>query len=136
MIPGPDTLPEVVDAVSSFADLRLGKGVVRAQDIPGFIANRIGTFCACNIFRLMSEEGFAIEEADQLTGPAIGWPKTATFGTIDLAGLDILAGVTRSLTEHVRETGAGKSSVFRPSWRRCSPRACSAQRREQASTSA
>ena len=101
VIPGPDTLPEVVDAVSSFADLRLGKGVVRAQDIPGFIANRIGTFCACNIFRLMSEEGFAIEEVDQLTGPAIGWPKTATFGTIDLAGLDILAGVTRSLAEHV-----------------------------------
>ncbi|MCH8267120.1 MAG: enoyl-CoA hydratase/isomerase family protein [Acidobacteria bacterium] len=103
LIPGPDTLPEIVEAVAGFADLRLGKGVVRAKDTPNFIANRIGTFFACNIFRIMSEENFTLEEVDQLTGPALGWPKTATFGTLDLVGLDILASVTRNLLENVPE---------------------------------
>ena len=115
LIPGPDTLPEVVEAVAGFADMRLGKGVVPARDTPNFIANRIGAFFACNIFRVMememeeeglaeekfAEESFTIEEVDQLTGPALGWPKTATFGTIDLVGLDVLASVTRNLLENV-----------------------------------
>ncbi|MBI4442496.1 MAG: enoyl-CoA hydratase/isomerase family protein [Acidobacteria bacterium] len=97
VIPGPDTLPEVVQAVSEFADLRLGKGVVRAKDTPGFIANRIGTFAICHILRVMQEEGLQVEEVDALTGPLIGWPKSATCGMLDLVGLDILAVTTRHL---------------------------------------
>ncbi len=100
VVPGPDTLPEIVEAVSSFADLRLGKGVVRAKDTPNFIANRIGLFSTCNILRLAHEEGFTVEEVDRLTGAALGWPKSAIFGTIDLVGLDILAAVTRNLLEN------------------------------------
>ena len=100
VIPGPDTLPEVLAAVSSFADHRLGKGVVRAKDTPNFIANRIGVFSTCNIFRIMQEEGLTVEEVDRLTGAILGWPKSATFGTIDLVGLDILVAVTRNLFEN------------------------------------
>ncbi|OFW13294.1 MAG: hypothetical protein A3H27_19280 [Acidobacteria bacterium RIFCSPLOWO2_02_FULL_59_13] len=97
VISGPDTLPEVVQAVSEFADLRLGKGVIRAKDTPGFIANRIGTFAICHILRLMQEEGLQVEEVDALTGPLIGWPRSATFGMLDLIGLDTVAAVTRHL---------------------------------------
>ena len=109
VIPGPDTLPEVVAVVSNFADLRLGKGVVLAKDTPNFIANRIGTFCICHILRVMQEEGLGVDEVDQLTGPALGWPRSATFGMLDLVGLDILASVTRNLlanapSDEARET--------------------------------
>ena len=109
VIPGPDTLPEVVEAVSNFADLRLGKGVVLAKDTPNFIANRIGTFCICHILRVIQEEGLGVDEVDQLTGPALGWPRSATFGMLDLVGLDILASVTRNLlanapSDEARET--------------------------------
>ena len=111
IIPGPDTLPEVLAAVSEFADLRLGKGVVRAKDTPNFIANRIGTFCICQILRAMEEEGLSVDEVDQLTGPVIGWPKTATFGTLDLVGLDIFASVSRNLLDNAPSDEA--RDVFR-----------------------
>ncbi|HEY7678999.1 MAG TPA: 3-hydroxyacyl-CoA dehydrogenase family protein, partial [Terriglobia bacterium] len=97
IIPGPDTLPEVTEAVSRFADLRLGKGVVRAKDTPNFIANRIGTFCICHAFRVLREEGLAVEEVDRLLSAVVGWPRSALFGTLDLVGLDILANVARTL---------------------------------------
>jgi len=100
IIPGPDTLPEVLDAVSEFADVRLGKGVVRAKDTPNFIANRLGVYSVCEVFRAMEEEGLSIEEVDQLTGPAIGWPKSATFGTLDLVGLDVFQSAMRTLIQH------------------------------------
>lgn len=100
IIPGPDTLPEVLEAVSEFADVRLGKGVVRAKDTPNFIANRLGVYSICQIFRAMEEEGLGVEEVDQLTGPAIGWPKSATFGTLDLVGLDVFQSAMRTLIEH------------------------------------
>ena len=103
VIPGPDTLPEVVEAVSSFADHRLGKGVVRAKDTPNFIGNRIGVFSILNILRVCQEEGLSVEEADRLTGATLGWPNSATFGTIDLVGLDVLAMVTRTLFENALE---------------------------------
>ena len=100
IIPGPDTLPEVLEAVSAFADVRLGKGVVRAKDTPNFIANRLGVFSICQIFRAMEEEGLGVDAVDQLTGPAIGWPKSATFGTLDLVGLDVFQSAMRTLIEH------------------------------------
>ncbi len=100
MIPGRDTLPEVLDAISDFADRRLGKGVILAKDTPNFIANRIGTFSMVNLIRVMQEEGLTVEEVDALTGPAIGMPKTATFRLLDLVGLDTVAQVIRNIHQN------------------------------------
>jgi 3-hydroxyacyl-CoA dehydrogenase len=99
IIPTRDTLPEVVEAIAHFGDLVLGKGIVRAKDTPNFIANRIGTFTTLNVFRVMSEGGYSIEEVDALTGPAMGLPKSATFRTLDIVGLDVLAHVVKNLAE-------------------------------------
>ncbi|MFB3920657.1 MAG: 3-hydroxyacyl-CoA dehydrogenase/enoyl-CoA hydratase family protein [Terriglobia bacterium] len=99
VIPTRDTLGEVVEAVSRFGDVVLGKGVVVAKDTPNFIANRIGTFVTLSVLRLMREGGFTIEEIDALTGPAMGLPKSATFRTLDIVGLDVLAHVVRNLAE-------------------------------------
>ena len=99
IIPTPDTLPEVVEAVSRFAEIVLGKGIVIAKDTPNFIANRIGTFSTLTVLRLMQEDGYTIEEIDALTGPAMGLPKSATFRTLDIVGLDVLAHVVKNLSE-------------------------------------
>ena len=74
-----------------------------AKDTPNFIANRIGTFSVLNVMRLMQELDLTIEEVDALTGPAVGWPRSATFRTLDLVGLDILGHVVRNMTENVRD---------------------------------
>ena len=97
IIPAPDTDPALIDSVARFADVRLGKGVVFAKDTPNFIANRIGTFSVLNVIRLMQEMDLTIEEVDALTGQAVGWPKSATFRTMDLVGLDILGHVVSNL---------------------------------------
>lgn len=97
IIPAPDTDPALLDSVAWFADVRLGKGVVFAKDTPNFIANRIGTFSVLNVIRLMQEMDLTIEEVDALTGQAVGWPKSATFRTMDLVGLDILGHVVSNL---------------------------------------
>src|SRR6266851_7230060 len=98
LIPTPEADRTLIDAVSHFCDLRLGKGVVLAKDTPNFIANRIGTFSVLNVMRLMQELDLTIEDVDALTGPAVGWPKSATFRTIDLVGLDILSHVIANMT--------------------------------------
>jgi 3-hydroxyacyl-CoA dehydrogenase len=103
IIPTPDSDPALVEAVANFADIHLGKGVVMAKDTPNFISNRIGTFSVLNIMRLMQELDLTIEEVDALTGPAVGWPRSATFRTLDLVGLDILGHVVRNVTENVRD---------------------------------
>jgi 3-hydroxyacyl-CoA dehydrogenase len=97
IIPTAETDPVVVRAVTEFADIRLGKGVVLAKDVPGFIANRIGMFGLMQIFRALESGGYTIEEVDAITGPAIGRPKSATFRTVDIAGVDVLAHVARTL---------------------------------------
>jgi 3-hydroxyacyl-CoA dehydrogenase len=99
IIPVADTLPEVVEAVSRFGEVVLGKGIVIAKDTPNFIANRIGTFTTLNVLRAMQEDGYTIEEIDALTGPAMGLPKSATFRTLDIVGLDVLAQVVKNLAE-------------------------------------
>src|SRR5437870_4532592 len=99
IIPTPETDRTVLDAVTWFADVRLGKGVVVAKDTPNFIANRIGTFSVLNVMRLMQEMDLSIEEVDALTGQAVGWPKSATFRTIDLVGLDILGHVVSNMEQ-------------------------------------
>jgi 3-hydroxyacyl-CoA dehydrogenase len=100
IIPGPDVIPEVVDTLSDFCDRQLGKGVVIAKDTPNFIANRVGTFSLLNVLRLMSEMGMTIEEVDACTGPAIGYPKSATFRTADIVGLDVLSHVVENIYEN------------------------------------
>jgi 3-hydroxyacyl-CoA dehydrogenase len=97
------TRPEVSCAVYGFLDKRLGKGVVVAKDRPNFIANRIGTYGALVTLRTLSEDGYTIEEVDKITGPALGRPKSATFRTFDIVGLDVLAHVARNLYEAVPE---------------------------------
>ena len=99
IIPGAKTAASVVETLSEFCDRRLGKGVVVAKDTPNFIANRIGTFSVLNALRLMNELDMTVEEVDACTGPAVGWPKSATFRTTDIVGLDVLAHVVRNIYE-------------------------------------
>src|SRR6202051_36467 len=99
VIPGPKTSAEVIETLSDFCDRRLGKGVVIAKDTPNFIANRIGTFSMLNALRLMGTLGMSVEEVDACTGPAIGQPKSATFRTADLVGLDVLMHVVKNIYE-------------------------------------
>ena len=103
IIPTPEADRAAIDAVSHFCDVRLGKGVVIAKDTPNFIGNRIGTFSVLNVMRLMQEMDFSIEDVDALTGQAVGWPKSATFRTIDLVGLDILGHVVSNMTKNVHD---------------------------------
>ncbi|MGA8429086.1 MAG: 3-hydroxyacyl-CoA dehydrogenase NAD-binding domain-containing protein [Candidatus Sulfotelmatobacter sp.] len=103
LIPTPDADQALIDAVSHFSDVRLGKGVVIAKDTPNFIGNRIGTFSVLNVMRLMREMDLTIEDVDALTGQAVGWPKSATFRTIDLVGLDILGHVVANMTANVHD---------------------------------
>jgi 3-hydroxyacyl-CoA dehydrogenase len=100
LIPGPQTLPAVIDALEEMCDHRLGKGVVIAKDTPNFIANRIGTFSMLTAVRAMAQLGMTIEEVDACTGPAAGWPKSATFRTADIVGLDVLVHVVRNLYDN------------------------------------
>src|SRR5438094_7809996 len=86
IVPTAETDRTVLDAVTWFADVRLGKGVVVAKDTPNFIANRIGTFSVLNVMRLMQEMELSVEEVDALAAQVVGWPKSATFRTIDLVG--------------------------------------------------
>jgi 3-hydroxyacyl-CoA dehydrogenase len=97
VIPGAKTSPQVVETLSDFCDRRLGKGVVIAKDTPNFIANRIGTFSMLNVLRLMGTLGMTVEEVDACTGPAIGQPKSATFRTADIVGIDVLAHVVKNI---------------------------------------
>jgi 3-hydroxyacyl-CoA dehydrogenase len=103
LIPTPEADRAAIDAVSHFCDVHLGKGVVLAKDTPNFIANRIGTFSVLNVMRLMQEMDLTIEDVDALTGQAVGWPKSATFRTIDLVGLDILGHVVGNMTANVHD---------------------------------
>src|ERR1700758_4321088 len=103
VIPTPDSDPTAVEAISHFCDVRLGKGIVVSKDTPNFIANRIGTFSALNVMRLMQEMDLTIEEVDALTGSAVGWPKMATFRLTDLVGLDVLGHVVRNAMTNIRD---------------------------------
>jgi 3-hydroxyacyl-CoA dehydrogenase len=103
LIPTPETDRAALEAIAHFGDVHLGKGVVYAKDTPNFIANRIGTFSVLNVMRLMQELDLSIEDVDALTGQAVGWPKSATFRTIDLVGLDILGHVVGNMTQNAHD---------------------------------
>jgi len=97
------TKPEVSCFMFGFLDQRLGKGVVPAKDRPNFIANRIGTFGALHTIKTMLEDGYSIEEVDKITGQAVGRPKSATFRTFDLVGLDVFSHVIKNLYDALPE---------------------------------
>jgi len=97
LIPGPETLPEVIDAVAWFGENILGKGIVYAEDTPNFIANRILTFAMQFTLHEMTKDGLSVMEVDAVTGPAIGHASSATFRTADLVGLDTYVKVVKNV---------------------------------------
>ncbi len=99
VIPTDKTERSVVDFVLEYGDLYLGKSTVEAKDTPDFIGNRIGVFGIMNTFKVMEELDMTIDEVDKITGPATGRPKSATFRTADIVGLDTLLFVTSHLYE-------------------------------------
>ena len=103
IIPTPETAPDVLDAVRHFQERILGKGIVLAKDVPGFVANRLGVAGWAVTMRLMQECDLTIDEVDTLTGPLIARAKSATFRTADLSGLDTLAHVTAGLSQATGE---------------------------------
>ncbi len=111
LIPGADTLQEVLRFMAAFGERRLGKGIVWAKDTPNFVGNRIGVQGMVRTMQLMVEEGLTIPEVDALFGPAMGRPKTAMFKTADLVGLDTLGHVARNSYELV--TGDEARDSFR-----------------------
>jgi len=97
IIPTKNTSPDVVDFLMGYGDLFLGKKTVLCKDTPAFIANRIGVFSIMAIFHLMKEMDMTVEEIDAITGPISGRPKSATFRTSDLVGLDTLVKVAQGV---------------------------------------
>lgn len=103
IIPGPKTSPEVIDFLREYGEKFLGKTSVVAKDTPAFIGNRIGIFGIQSLFHQVKEMGLTVEEVDKLTGPVIGRPKSATFRTVDVVGLDTLVHVANGIYENVPE---------------------------------
>jgi 3-hydroxyacyl-CoA dehydrogenase len=115
IIPTPETDPAVIDFLMHYGDLYIGKTTVLAKDTPAFIANRIGVFGMMSIFGLVDKMDLTIDEVDALTGPLIGRPKSATFRTADVVGIDTLVKVAKGVYEHCKEDE--KKDVFQiPSW--------------------
>lgn len=101
IIPGPKTSPEVLEFLNEYGEKFLGKTSVVAKDTPAFIGNRIGIFGIQSLFHQVKEMGLTIEEVDKLTGPVIGRPKSATFRTVDVVGLDTLVHVAKGIYDNV-----------------------------------
>jgi 3-hydroxyacyl-CoA dehydrogenase len=114
IIATPETDAADVAAIAEFCDRRLGKAVVRSNDTPNFIANRVGTFEMLNAIRLMMEQGLTIEEVDALTGAALGWPKTGTFRLCDMVGVDVLAHVATNFAAQAERIGDERADVGLP----------------------
>lgn len=101
IIPGPKTSSEVLDFLNNYGEKFLGKTSVVAKDTPAFIGNRIGIFGIQSLFHQVKEMGLTVEEVDKLTGPVIGRPKSATFRTVDVVGLDTLVHVANGIYENI-----------------------------------
>jgi 3-hydroxyacyl-CoA dehydrogenase len=103
LIPTAETLPEALDATRHFSDVVLGKGIVVAKDVPGFVANRLGVYAMVAAMKGLMESDLTIDEVDVLTGPLLGRAKSATFRTADITGLDVLLHVSKGLTASTGE---------------------------------
>ena len=115
IIPTPDTDQEVVDFLMNYGDLYLGKTTVLAKDTPAFIANRVGVFSMMAIMNIMEKLSFSIDEIEALTGPIIGRPKSATFRTADVVGIDTLVKVAKGVADNCPNDEA--KSIFEiPTW--------------------
>ncbi|MCB9898207.1 MAG: 3-hydroxyacyl-CoA dehydrogenase/enoyl-CoA hydratase family protein [Planctomycetes bacterium] len=114
LVPVDETSPDVLERVRHFARLQLGKGVVVAKDTPDFIANRIGVYAAMIAMRRVTDDAYTVDEVDALTGRLVGRPKSGTFRTADVVGLDVMDMVARSLLEAVEEDESRET--FRPPW--------------------
>ncbi len=114
IIPTGETLSEVVEFLARFGERVLGKGIVYCKDTPNFIANRIGVFSMLYTIKVMVEDGYTIEEVDQITGPATGKPKSATFRTADIVGLDTIVHVAKNLYEAVPNDEMRETFVILP----------------------
>ena len=127
IVKGPATRPEVIEALTEFCDLRLGKGVVPCRDTPGFLANRIGVFALQVGIMEAAGAGLTVEEADAIMGRPMGIPKTGVFGLYDLIGLDLMLDVVASLGSALGSDDPFKAVAggFRrsPSWWRADTRA-------------
>ncbi len=115
VIPTPYTDPEVVDFLMNYGDLYLGKTTVLCKDTPAFIANRIGVFGISAIFKLLDKLDLTIDEVDALTGPVIGRPKSATFRTADVVGIDTLVKVAKGVFDNCPADEA-KTTFLTPPW--------------------
>ena len=100
IIPGPKTKPEVLDFFTHYGERILGKQAVLCKDTPAFIANRVGVFAIQALFHTVQDMGLSVEAVDKLTGPAMGRPKSATFRTCDVVGLDTLVHVARGVADN------------------------------------
>jgi 3-hydroxyacyl-CoA dehydrogenase len=112
IIPGEDTLPDILEFMADFGERFLGKGIVWAKDTPNFVGNRIGTHGMVKAMQLMMEDGLTIPEVDAIFGPAMGRPKTAMFKTCDLVGLDVLSHVAHNTHELVIDDEERESFVL------------------------
>ncbi len=112
LVPGPDTDPDALARLAHFGRIHLGKSIVVARDTPYFVGNRIGVYGMMQALRGFTEQDYAIEEVDALTGPLIGRPRSATFRTADLVGLDVLWAVASNLYETAE--GDESRSAFCP----------------------
>jgi 3-hydroxyacyl-CoA dehydrogenase len=115
IIPTPDTDPAIVSFLMHYGDLFLGKTTVLCKDTPAFIANRIGVFSMMAIMRVMEQQGLTTDEIDALTGPAIGRPKSATFRTADVVGIDTLVKVAQGIAANCPHDEA-KDIFTIPAW--------------------
>ena len=112
LIPSSDTDSEILARIAHFGRIHLGKSIVVAKDTPYFIGNRIGVYGMMQAVRAFTEQGYMIEEIDTLTGPLVGRPRSATFRTADVVGLDVLWAVARNLHEAVADDES--RAVFSP----------------------
>lgn len=115
IIPTPSTDPEIIDFLMHYGDLYLGKTTVLCKDTPAFIANRIGVYGIMAIFGLVDKMGLTIDEIDALTGPIIGRPKSATFRTADVVGIDTLVKVAKGVHDNCPNDEA-KETFNIPGW--------------------
>ncbi|MDG1332177.1 MAG: 3-hydroxyacyl-CoA dehydrogenase/enoyl-CoA hydratase family protein [Crocinitomicaceae bacterium] len=97
IIPTPSTSPEVVEFLMDYGQRYLGKKTVLCKDTPAFIANRVGVYSIMSLFHIVTEMGLTVDEVDKLSGPVMGRPKSATFRTCDVVGLDTLVHVANGL---------------------------------------